>query len=343
MSQLPSATVRHPLVSDPFGRKLSQWRPSPKIASGIGHLPPRLHPIRSLDELRTAPYDENLIYRLARAARTGPYLTRGDRVLEMMFSGGVTPTAPARWVIDRLRAGMAAASVAQDVSAARLASQWADPRAREALSNQLTTSVLVAARRLTGPAPLTKGAVPMTIAEYHHLLCRGSTPCRQALAICWLRAARTADVLALRAGSLWMEGAHLSIELGAEKARKLGLPGFVTVTLPAKEKLLLQPLLAPHRPTTAPATRPKLLPLTYPEFREYIINNRPVGSKVTPHSLRKGAVMRMLQAGESLASISLITQHRSVTGLMAYVTHMDHATRAKMLTASAAIGGTASS
>ena len=71
----------------------------------------------------------------------------------------------------------------------------------------------------------------MSLLEYRHLLTRGPMVCRQALALCWLRAARTADVLALKRGSLWMRGKLLVIELGREKCKALGIPGFVEVLL----------------------------------------------------------------------------------------------------------------
>lgn len=256
-----------------------------------------------------------------------------------MFPHTVDQMAAARWVVARLRANISANTIIQDVSAARLAALRNLPVYRQALEGNILKDVLTAARKLQGPAALMKGATPMTLEEYNVLVARGSLCCRQALVLCWLRAARTADVLALRAGSLWREGNQLCIELGSEKAKNLGIPGFVTVALPPREALLLAPLIASRPPLTAPSKRPPLLPLTYDQFRSYILTNRPSNSTITPHSMRKGAVLRMLQAGRSLRDISLVTQHRSVAGLMAYVTCLDSHTKARMVSASTAIAG----
>ncbi len=82
--------------------------------------------------------------------------------------------------------------------------------------------------------------------------------------------------------------------------------------------------------------------LTYPAFRRYLMTHRPPGSLVTPHSMRKGAVLRMLKAGMTLKDISYITQHRTVDGLMSYVTLIDKDIQRRMARASAAIAGATS-
>lgn len=245
----------------------------------------------------------------------------------------------ARWVVERLRAGISASTITQDISAARLAAQRTHTVYAQALQGRILKEVVTAAQNLTGPPPLIKGAAPMTAFEFEHLMTRGSLTCRQALALGWLRAARTADVLALRAGSLWTVGRQLAIELGSEKVKSLGIPGYVLVALPRRERELLQPLISPRPPTTAPMTRPPLLRLTYREFRAYMLTHRPPGSSITPHSIRKGAVLRMLDAGTPLKDIALVTHHRSVVGLMAYVSRLDTDTSRRMISASARIVG----
>lgn len=299
-----------------------------------------IRPVSSLGELISAEDDDNtLIYRLAKAARSTPYQDKGDRLLPKIFQDEVSTMVATRWVVGRLRKGVSAATVSQDIAAARLSAQWHPPVFSQALNGHILNRALQGARRITGPPPLVKGATPMTTPEYEHLIVRGDLLCRQALALGWMRAARMADVLALRRGSLWLEGADLAIELGAEKAKQLGIPGFILVTLPVREKLLLLPLIAPCPPASAPLTRPPLLDLTYARFRTYLTTHRPPGSQVTPHSMRKGAVLKMLQAGQPLKNIALITQHRSALGLMAYVSRLDRQTRTRMESASAAIAG----
>ena len=259
----------------------------------------------------------------------------------MIFQDEVDGLAAARWVTSRFRSGVSPSTIAQDISAARMAARSIHPKYAAALDDQILTDVVVAARKLAGPAPLIKGAPPMQKADYDHLLLRGPLECRQVLALAWMRAGRTADTLALRTGSLWREDnpPMLNIELGIEKTRKLGIPGFVTVPLPGREEALLAPLIARHPPTTPPATRPLLFQLKYAAFRQYFLRYRLAGSKATPHSLRKGAVVRMLDAGVSLRDISLVTQHRTTTGLMAYVPKLDAETKLRMTRASAAIAG----
>ena len=180
----------------------------------------------------------------------------------------------------------------------------------------------------------------MSLSEYRHLLGLGTLACRQVLILCWLRAARTADVLALRRGSLWEKDQCLAIELGVEKSRSLGMPGYVEVRLPSRERLILSPLLSSEKPVTRPMDRPALFPeMDYATFHDYIINNRPPGSTSTPHSLRKGAIQAMVQAGVPLRDIALISQHKTVEGLTAYLSSTDLETQRRMHSASAAIAG----
>ena len=245
--------------------------------------------------------------------------------------------AAPRWAARRLRQGVAAATIAQDVAAARRAAERSDPRAERALQTTLLADVIVGARKLEGPGPLRKGAVPMSLAEYEHLVTRGTLECRQALALMWMRAARTADVLAMKAGSLWMDGDGLGMELGSEKSRKLGVPGFLRVHLPSREAELVGPLLSRSPPDSHPNTRPALLDLNYHLFRAYILLNRPPASRVTPHSVRKGAIMQMVSNGVPLAEVAKISQHRTTAGLMSYVYALDHQTARQMSNASRAI------
>lgn len=296
-----------------------------------------------MQEVRLAADDDNLILRIARAARSTSYRNRGDKVLEEISRmASVDGMAAPRWAARRLREGVSAATVAQDISAARLASQASSDKATtDTLSSPLLREVLTGARRLEGPPPLTRGATPMSLKEYEHLLGRNNGPLRQILVIAWLRAARTTDVLALRKGSLWMIGDDLGIELGQEKSRTLGLPGFVRVNLPERERVWLAPLIAKAKPETAPLTRPALFKETYREFWKWMIDNRPPMSAITPHSIRKGAVAQMIRGGVSLEKIALVTGHRSVKGLMAYVDTPDHPTARGMEVASRAIMATA--
>jgi len=50
-------------------------------------------------------------------------------------------------------------------------------------------------------------------------------------------------------------------------------------------------------PLTRTLARPALLDLSYPRFRAYILINRPPASRVTPHSVRKGAITQMVSKG----------------------------------------------
>ena len=289
--------------------------------------------------MKLAPDDENLVIRMARTARSGPYQDRGDRLLQEIMVPNYSPVTVAKWIIDRLRSGISSATVAQDLSAARLAASRTNPLYLAALNDPLVTDVLNGGRRLEGPPPLTRGATPMSLLEYRHLLTRGPMVCRQALALCWLRAARTADVLALKRGSLWMRGKLLVIELGREKCKALGIPGFVEVLLPETEKLILSTLISVGPPVTRPMKRLPLLPLTYAAFHAYILTHRPRNSTVTPHSLRKGSIQQMIRAGIPLKDVALLSQHRSVEGLMPYVSMMDRDTQSRMHSASLALLG----
>lgn len=327
-------------MNDPLGKVLTRTttaKPTAPLAATAR--PTKLRPIRSLQELRAAPATEDLVFRVARAARSEGYQARGEQLLQEVFEQGIDGLTAARWATSRLRSGVSASTLAQDVSAARRAAMGHDQRYQTALNDQLLKDVVTASRRLEGPAPLIKGATPMLREEYDALLSRGPLRCRQMLALCWLRAARAADIIAMKEGSLWMADGLLHIELGQEKVRKLGIPGFMVVPLPLRERVILAPLIARHPPSTPPFSRRPLLPVTYQDFYGYITTHRPTGSNITPHSLRKGAVVRMLDAGKPLRDIALVTQHRSTCGLMSYIPKLDRETRQRMTSASASIVG----
>lgn len=308
------------------------------LPARVNSLQQQPRPFKTLQEVRAAPDDGNLVARLARSARSAAYTARGDKVLQQMEGLALDPMIPPTWVARRLREGISATTLTQDVSAARQAAQTKDRPTRDALHTQVLNDVLAAARRLTGPSPLQKGAVPLTAEEYEVMIGRGDTKFQQTLALCWLRAARTADTLALRQGSLWLRDQHhLCIELGSEKTRKLGLPGYLTVFLPTREREILRPLISKTPPKTAPLTREPLLVTTYKEFRANFLRYRPAGSRVTPHSLRKGAVLRMIKSGARLRDVALVTQHRTTLGVMAYTSLPDTQTAARMTRASRAI------
>lgn len=308
----------------------------------------------SLNQASAAPPTAESLAALTESALSAGYLAAGRATIAALQAAGPpSPQTAGLWLMGRLGAGLAVASIAHSVAAARAVAQR-DPALApwlDALSGSTVTDAMAAMRRLDGPPPLIKGATPMTLAEYHLLRdSPGPLPCRQLLAIAWLRAARTSDVLRMRAGGLWVpRPATMALELGQEKARRLGIPGYVVVHLPAAELALLRPLLqdpttgdpptAP--PTVPPAQRRPLIPLTYAAFYAFVRAHRPEGSTVTPHSLRKGAVQRMIAAGLPLRQVALLTQHRSVPGLLAYVSNLDRTTQRALMRASRAISADA--
>ncbi len=246
--------------------------------------------------------------------------------------------AAPRWAARRLKSGISAATLAQDIAAARQALQTAEDASAEAtLHSPLLRDVLQGARKLEGPPALMRGATPMTRQDYEHMLTRDQGALRQILVLAWLRAGRTADILALRVGSLWIVGGELAIELGQEKVRSLGLPGFIRVYLPSREREWLSPLISEAQPVTAPMKRPALFTTTYKEFWQWMTDHRPPSSTITPHSLRKGSINMMIRGGIPLKDIALISGHRSVKGLMAYVASPDLPTAVGMERASRAI------
>lgn len=290
---------------------------------------------------------------LVEGARSSGYIAAGRATLESLQSSGpVSPLTAGLWLMTRLKDGLAVSSIVHSVAAARAASirtpgmaAWGD-----VLNDIIVTDALDAMRRLDGPPPLTKGAVPMTIEVYIGLRdSAGPLHCRQLLAIAWLRAARTKDVQVMKAEGLWMPApTTLALELGQEKARRLGIPGYITVHCPEQEKQLLLSLMTDATgtirttpPTTPPSTRLPLLATTYAQFLAFVRAHRPEGSRVTPHSLRKGAVHRMIAAGIPLRDVALVTQHRSVPGLLAYVSNLDWATERSLTRASRAISAAA--
>lgn len=339
MTRRRSKLARHPLTHEPLGATLTHKVTTRRRLQAALEQQPQLRPFRSLQELREAPDDSNLAIRLARAARTQPYTTRGEKVLRLIPGLTTDPLAAPTWVAKRLRAGISASTLAQDIAAARTAALTRDKATHDALHSQVLNDTLTAARRLGGPPPIIRGAIPMTQKDYCFLVARGDTTFRQTLALTWIRAARLADTLALRRGALWMKDPdHINIELGQEKTRKLGLPGYVTVFIPAMERDLLAPLISKDPPVSALVTRARLLlDITYQDFRRKLMLYRPAGSLLTPHSVRKGAVKTMLEKGRTLAEIALITQHRTTSGLMAYVPFPDTQTASRMSLASRAL------
>ena len=303
----------------------------------------------SLEQARAAPPTPQALAALTESSLSAGYLAAGRSALEhLQKAGPPTPQTAGLWLMRRLCAGHAVASIAHTVAAARAVasrSQALQPWL-EALSGSTVTDALAAMRRLDGPPPLIRGATPMSLAEYRVLRdSPGPLACRQLLAVAWLRAGRTSDILRMRSEGLWApRPATLGIELGQEKARQLGIPGYLVVHAPPEELALLRPLLldaagdiraAPC--PTPPARRPPLINTTYHAFRAFLRAHRPEGSTVTPHSLRKGAVQRMVAAGLPLREVALVTQHRSVPGLLAYVSNLDHTTQRALMRASRAI------
>ena len=227
---------------------------------------------------------------------------------------------------------MSAESLAQAVSGMRTAAEVVDEELGSVLRHPLVANFVTALRRRAGPPRLGRGAVPLSPADYARLRDAERLPMeiRQAAALLWVRAARFADVKAMRAGSLWLMPSGLwAMELAGEKTSAVGTATRAEIDVPIQERRLLRDLVSDSPPTTAMMDRPPLLPgLRRKRFITAL--RRVAGPGYTTHSFRKGSVSAMLDGGCSEGTARLLTGHRTSRGFQPYSSRADAPTEARL-------------
>lgn len=252
---------------------------------------------RTLAEVRAAPPTRESLATLLATARSAGYNAAGASTLRALQAvGEPSDETVGLYILHRLNDNIAVETIRHDLCAAKRAARttpsataWLAPLASETVKDAIH-----AARKLDGPPPLVRGSFPLSREDYLALRdSAGPILLRRMLALCWLRAARSSDALAMREGGLWLTPAGtLGIELGQEKAKSVGVPGFLEVYLPPTEERLLRPLMRTasgairtQPPTTRQSARQPLFNTEYDEFADFFRTFRPPGSLATPHSI----------------------------------------------------------
>ena len=276
---------------------------------------------------------EDEIRSIADLARSTGYRAAARRRLASLTAqmSGEGPVAVCRALMKVLGNRMSAATLSGAVSAMRTTAAQDDHPLATPLRHPLVTAFIAGKQKLEGPPVLRRGATPISRAEYTKLRdSRAPLQVRQAGALMWVRAARFADIQAMRTGAIWrVTNDIIAIECGAEKTSQLGLARQVELSLPRAERRLLSPLISPAPPKTRPASRGPLLPITRALFIRYLRKetNNPT---LTTHSFRRGAVKAVLESGLSASDARLLTGHRTVRGFAPYATRADAPTRRRL-------------
>lgn len=277
-------------------------------------------------------------------SRCRGYRALGRRRLATLL-GATGPTPSPMDVAVALHQGfaprMTAESLAQAVSSMRTTADLTAPGLAQTLRDPLVSAYATGLRRQAGPPPLTRGAVPMTLGEYTAMR-EGDSPLefRQMAVLLWHRAARWADVKALRTGALWAT-AHgtWAVEAGQEKTSLLGVPGRYELYLPRREQDLLRPLLGAAPPPTRQVERGMMFPHADRKRFTRDLRRATGNGTLTTHSFRKGAVAQLLMGGVGLDAARLLTGHRTREGILPYAPRPDSHTISQIARASRALTG----
>ncbi|TAK18048.1 MAG: site-specific integrase [Myxococcaceae bacterium] len=229
------------------------------------------------------------------------------------------------WLAER-RGRMTSDSLSQVLSRMRTTADIFTPTVASLLRAPLVAAALEGMRRVDGPVPLVRGAVPLTIGSYARMRDAAEGEARAVAILAWHAAMRFADVAAVRGGGMWSEGDVVVVELPVSKTQAVGLPRGVRFVPPPLERRLLRPWLSVGPPTSRPFERPPMFNIGYAAFADAV--RRLAGAAYTPHSFRKGAVQHLLRRGGRVQDIPLLTLHRSLPGLLAYANVPDAETQA---------------
>lgn len=275
------------------------------------------------DILARSPTPNN-IRATIRLADVGGHRRRGARILrDMEDARARTATHIPDWVVvarelwRRAQTASPATLTAYRGAALAVAERTASPLL-PAIRHPLVSDYLRALRVAAGPPPLKRGAQPAQLSDVQEIVERASREVAQVVALAWLRAGRVADVLELRQGALWWEGAtRLAMEQPPTKALLgLGLPRVIHLWPPAWARTVLNPLVGAGPPAGRGLDRPPLFRVTRQAVAKEIARIRP---GLSAHSLRKGAIATLARGGTGIEDIMVLSGHRSREALTHYL------------------------
>lgn len=202
-------------------------------------------------------------------------------------------------------------------------------RLREINGVDLSSSPLLrrfrrALRRLTLSDIPAKQAAPLPPAQARKLIVSAPSPLGAVILLAVLFAARVGDVLKLRAGDVFLENdADIQISPPSSKTFPFGLPRKLLSLLPSCLRAVLSPYVAtcPPQPTRCVSNRPLDRPEMFPNVTTDVVRSyiKEIFPQLSAHSIRRGALQALAEAGVPPEDLLLLSLHRSLTGLSKYM------------------------
>lgn len=293
--------------------------------------------------LEAAPSVANLAAAIVLADEHGYRRAAARRLMEWADYVSSTPQtdptiATARWVWKRCGSAQPR-TVGQYLSGMLTTAKAVWPDVAPILASPMVRAYVRALSLLAGPPARHRGARPFEAKALINAIAHTPPPCGAVLALMWVRGCRAVDARRTKVGGLWREcHRRVGIELPPAKSDRLGLARAVIVTVPKELWGLLRPYLHRPQPEVPQGLRALLWPgVTHAQLAAALATRLP---GATPHSVRKSAVERMMEAGVSYEDAALLTGHRTIAGLLAYTRTSSRETLERTRRASRALGMT---